>query len=71
MAGIAFEMVRTPAPGEEGVFGCPSFEWMDQAPNCSEGEIESPRSGCRPSRLRDGLESFQPIALLVLEPQTQ
>jgi hypothetical protein len=29
LAGIAFKMVRTPIPGEDGVFGCPSFEWVD------------------------------------------
>jgi len=31
LAGIAYEMVRTPVPGEDGVFGCPSLEWADQA----------------------------------------
>lgn len=30
LAGIAYEMVRTPIPDEAGVFGCPSFEWVEQ-----------------------------------------
>lgn len=30
LAGIAYEMVRTPVVDEDGVFGCPSFEWVDQ-----------------------------------------
>jgi hypothetical protein len=30
IAGIAYEMVRTPVPDEAGVFGCPTFEWVDQ-----------------------------------------
>ena len=30
LAGIAYQIVRTPVPDEVGVFGCPSFEWVEQ-----------------------------------------
>lgn len=35
LAGIAYEMVRTPLPDQADVFGCPSFEWVEQVSDSS------------------------------------